>query len=347
MVAIVIVLALGTGVAMLLSRPGYSPTSQNPTSTPPITTPPGNPPSSQTLPASQSTTLKGVSLSPKSYGGADFSSFFEMANLAGSIITWSGDWAELSNPKGAPYVVAQLAEQRGIKPIIIAQFFTQDTGTLLRPLNATVRKGYLDGACAFAREFKPEYMGLGIEVNALHEKNPTEYSAFVSLFADVASSVRNVSPDTKVFTVFQLERLKGLRGGLYGGLNDPSSNDWGLLADFPSSDLLAFTTYPCIVYKDPSEVAPDYYVEIASHTQTPVAFTEAGWFRTGPVGWESSPGEQAAFVAEYIELTSPLKPRLLVWSFLYDQPVQDPFSSMGLLSVDGSEAPGWEAWIAK
>ncbi len=201
--------------------------------------------------------MKGVSLSPKSYGGTDFSSFFEMANLAGSIITWSGDWAELSNPKGAPYVVAQLAEQRGIKPIIIAQFFTQDTGTLLRPLNATVRKGYLDGACAFAREFKPEYMGLGIEVNALHEKNPTEYSAFVSLFADVASSVRNVSPDTKVFTVFQLERLKGLRGGLYGGLNDPSSNDWGLLADFPSSDLLAFTTYPCIVYKDPSEVAPD------------------------------------------------------------------------------------------
>jgi len=159
--------------------------------------------------------------------------------------------------------------------------------------------------------------------------------------------VRAASPDTKAFTVFQLERLRGLRGGLYGGVNDPAANAWALLADFPSTDLLAFTTYPCIVYEDPSDLAPDYYVDVASHTPKPVAFTEAGGFRAGPTGWESSSEEQAAFVAKYVSMTSPLKPKLLIWSFLYDQPVAEPFKTMGLLPTNGAETPGWMAWIRK
>jgi hypothetical protein len=287
-----------------------------------------------------------VSLSPRGWGSPDFANFFTKAKQAGYIVTWSGDWAQLGDPKGAPYVVAQLAAANGLKPVIIAQFFTQSTGKLLRPLNDSTKQGYEAGAVSFAKAYKPEYIGFGIEINMLQEASPTDYASFKALFAQVAAAVKQASPNTKVFTVFQLERLRGLRGGLFGGADDPAVNDWVLLSDFPDADLLAFTTYPCIVYRDPSDIPADYYTaEITQHTSKPIAYTEAGWFRVGVAGWESSPEEQARFVTRYIELTKPLSPGLIVWSFLYDQGVGEPFASMGLLGKDDSTSPAWEAWL--
>jgi hypothetical protein len=47
----------------------------------------------------------------------------------------------------------------------------------------------------------------------------------------------------------------------------------------------------------------------------------------------------------YIEKTNPLKPKLLIWSFLYDQDAAEPFTSMGLLGKDDSTSPAWETWL--
>jgi len=52
--------------------------------------------------------------------------------------------------------------------------------------------------------------------------------------------------------------MKGLHGGPFGGTNDESLSQWGLLDDFPDADALAFTTCPCLVFKDPSEMPEDY-----------------------------------------------------------------------------------------
>ncbi|HIH88770.1 TPA: hypothetical protein HA344_06135 [Candidatus Bathyarchaeota archaeon] len=339
--AVVVVIAVA-GAYALLGRTPAPPSGGN--DTPTGENPP--PTGSDNNPTPVQPTFRGVSLSPRSYTGNDFTDFFVKARQAGDIITWSGDWAELSDPKGAPYVVAQLARANDLRLVVIAQFFTQGTGELLRPLNDTTKQSYREGAVAFAGEYEPLYMGLGIEINALHEVNPADYAAFKAFFPEVAKAVREVSPGTRVFTVFQLERLRGLRGGLFGGGNDPTVNDWALLGDFPDTDLLAFTTYPCIIYKDPSDIPSDYYTaEIEQHTYKPIAYTEAGWFRVGPAGWESSAEEQARFIALYIDKTKPLEPELLVWSFLYDQEAAEPFASMGLLGKDDSSSPAWEAWL--
>jgi hypothetical protein len=321
------VLVVGAAAIILLNRPAAPPQTTNATTTPPPKA------------------LRGVSLSPRSYVGSDFIDFFTKAKQAGDVVTWSGDWAELSDPKEAPYVVAQLASANGLKPVIIAQFFTQSTGKLLRPLNDSVKQAYKAGAVSFVKAYKPAFIGFGIEVNALHETSPADYASFKAFFAEVVKAVKQTSPDTRVFTVFQLERLRGLKGGLYGGVNDPTVNAWALLGDFPDADLLAFTTYPCIVYGDPSDIPTDYYSEITQHTTKPVAFTEAGWFRAGPSGWKSSSEEEARFVKLYEEATAPLKPELLIWSFLYDQDVAEPFTSMGLLSKNMTVSPAWEEWI--
>jgi len=237
---------------------------------------------------------KGISFSPRGFTAEDMNDFFVKAKQAGGVVTWSGDWAQLGAESGAPYVITKLSQINGVEPIVIAQFFQQSDGSLLRPLNDTNRQSYKASASAFVKAFKPAFFGLGVEVNALYEKSPEDYSDFAAFYGELYDELKVASPGTRVFTVFQLEWMKGLRGGLFGGVNDPAKSQWHLLADFNKSDCLAFTTYPCIIFKDPSEIPEDYYAEVADHTDKPVLFTKSGWFRVGPTGWESSDDEQAA-----------------------------------------------------
>lgn len=188
---------------------------------------------------------KGVSLSPRSFQSDDFTDFFLKAKQTGEIVMWAGDWIKLNDVEGnAPRVTVELAPVYNYIPLIEVQFFTQSSGALVRPLDETTRQTYLVSAVNFAQKYKPQYLGLGIEVNILYEKSPEDFYGFVRFFDDVYGAIKATSPNTKVFTVFQLEKMKGLQGGLFGGTNDSSNTQWQLLDSFPKSDLVAFSTYP-------------------------------------------------------------------------------------------------------
>jgi len=166
------------------------------------------------------------------------------------------------------------------------------------------------------------------------------------LFDETYDAVKAASPKTKVFTVFQLERMKGLHGGLWGGADDLAKDEWALLERFPKADLVGFTTYPGLVFKDPADIPADYYAEARAHTTKPVAFTEVGWPSDAAVrGWESSEEEQARFVGRFFELTRELKPEMVIWPFLYDPAIGQPFKSMGLRRPDGQPRQAWAAWL--
>ena len=284
---------------------------------------------------------KGVSLSPKSYSQNDFIEFFGKAKQAGPIITWVGDWQQLADNRSAPHVLQQLSGQFGYKPIIIVQFFQQSTGNLLRPLDDATKQDYRESAVSFARKYKPEYMGLGVEINILYEKSPNDFNDYVDFHNSLYDDIKSASPNTKVFTVFQLERMKGLKGGLFGGAND--AGDWQLIS-ITNADMIVFTTYPGIIYNSPSEIPPGYYDQIRAHTSKPVAFSETGWFREGPQGWDSSVQEQVDYISSLFNLTRNISPEFIVWSFLYDQQLEAPFNTMGLLPKDGSTTTAWEVW---
>ncbi|MDD5383177.1 MAG: hypothetical protein PHH60_05950 [Candidatus Margulisbacteria bacterium] len=290
---------------------------------------------------------KGISLSPRSTSAADFTDFFEKSRQTGSIVMWAGDWLELSSTEGGATVVAELAPTYNYTPLIEAQFFNQSTGALLRPLAGTTKEVYKNSAADFAHKYNLKYLGLGIEVNVLSEKSPSDFDNFVSFFSEVYDAVKAGSPDTKVFTVFQLEKMKGLNGGLFGGTNDPAKAQWSLLDRFPKTDLIVFTTYPCLIYKSPADIPADYYAEIQAHTTKPIAFTEIGWHSGAtPEGWESSETEQAEFVTTFFDLTNSLNKELIIWSFMYDPETIIPFNSMGLRRrSDGAAKPAWNTWI--
>lgn len=288
--------------------------------------------------------LKGVAFSPPTYDSAGVTAFLSKASLAGQILEWAGDWAELGD--GSPATIAQLASQQGMKMMVAVQFFQQSTGELIRPLNSTNEENYLTLAKGFAQQYKPAYFGVGIEVNILYEKNRTAFQEFVSLYGQVYDQVKAVSPGTAVFTIFQLEKMNGLDGGLYGGTNDPASAEWQLMGLF-KTDIAAFTTYPGLIYQDPSEIPPDYYSNLAQSVNESVGFTEVGW-HTGSVagGWGSSEMEQAAFVSKFFNRTRGLDRAFVVWSFLYDQNTAVPFNTMGLFYVNGTAKLAWQTWLS-
>ena len=291
-------------------------------------------------PGDESEAILGFAVSPLSYSESDFTSFLEDA---GEAVLWAGDWAELNTSAAT---IAAISTSYGLVPVIEVQFFEQDRGVLIRPLNSSTRQLYMQLAAGFAEAYKPEYLGLGIEVDILYERSSTDFEAFVRLFYETYDEVKAVSPGTKVFTVFQLERLMGLKGGLYGGENDPEQSKWFLIDAFPKADLVAFTTYPSLIYRYPSEIPSDHYSQIASHTDKPVIFTEVGWHVGQIPGWESDESEQAEFISRFFNLTRSLEPELAIWSFMYDQDVQQPFNTMGLRNSDGSPREGWAAWSA-
>jgi hypothetical protein len=221
---------------------------------------------------------------------------------------------------------------------------------LLRPLDDATKQMYKNSAAAFADKYKPRYFAFGIEANTLYEKSPANFDVFVQFYSEVYDAVKAKSPDTKVFTIFQLERMKGLNGGLFGGTNDPTKAQWSLLARFSKSDIIAFTTYPGLIYKAPAEIPGDYYTEIKARTipqKSGIAFTEIGWHSdASPPGWESSDGEQVEFVVTFFNLTKDLNKELVIWSFMYDQDIFEPFKSMGLRRrSDGTAKLAWDKWL--
>lgn len=292
--------------------------------------------------------IKGVSLSPKNFQSSDFTNFFSEAKQTGDVVSWAGDWNELTNAQnGGPTVLATLASQYGYTPVIEAQFFKQSNGKLLRPLDSVIKKTYKEAAVTLAEKYKLKYLALGIEVNILYEKSPADFDNFVKFYGEVYDAVKEKSPNTKVFTIFQLEKMKGLNGGLFGGVNNAAKSQWTLLDKFPKSDIVAFTTYPGLIFKNPLKIPKDYYSEIKSHTAKPIAFTEIGWQSdTLSAEWKNSETKQAEFIKTFFDLTKDLNKEMSVWSFMYDPETFEPFRSMGLRRrSDGTAKPAWNEWI--
>jgi len=83
-------------------------------------------------------------------------------------------------------------------------------------------------------------------------------------------------------------------------------------------------------------------------------FTELGWIRNLPdslsnslTDWQSTSEEQAEFITLFSIYTKELQPQIVIWSFLYDQPLApELFRHAGLLDseADITDMTVWQAW---
>ena len=297
---------------------------------------------------SASVRLRGVSVSPRSAQPNDIISFFKEARGAGNALVWSGDWKEFEYARGFPTLLVEQCYLNKLTLVIEVTAFSQSGGKLLRNLDEKTLQKYVSGAADFASQYRPRYLGLGVEVDALYTRSPADFDKFVKLFDRTYDAVKAVSPDTKIFTVFQLEKINGLNGGLYGGTDDPSKNLWFLLDKFPRADFVAFNTYPGMIYATPLDIPADYFNDIKTHTSKPLAISGTGWqSAAGPAGREGSEDQQAEYVQAFLWRTRDLNFDFTTWSYLYDSTaLAEPFNSMGLLRGDGTPRRAWYGWSA-
>ena len=294
----------------------------------------------ESSPSPQETTglLKGVSVSPRSFE-QHFGEFLDKVKETQDVLVWAGDWMEVHDKK-APTTFSGLASKYDYIPIIEVGHYIQESGELFRPLNEENKQIYLDSTIEFVKEHEPLYFGMGVETNIFAKKNPAAFEEFVPFYNEVYDAIKEVSPKTKIFTVFQLEAMKGLTMWEI----EENVPHWDMINRF-KADIVAFTTYPGLFYRDPTDVPQDHYTEIGLHTSKPIAFTEIGWHSApSPAGWESSEAEQVEFIETFFNLTSELNVEVAVWTFMYVTYDMEPFSSMGLYRSDGTAKPAWDAW---
>ncbi|MDE1851996.1 MAG: hypothetical protein KGH69_04915 [Candidatus Micrarchaeota archaeon] len=296
------------------------------------------------IPAPQA--LKGVTLTPRSFNSTDFKAFFSTASQAGGVISGGGSILTLNQSDSEPTVLMGLSGPYNYVPVIEVQVLNQTNGELYRQLNASTVAMYDSTVLAFVSKYKPKYIAIGVEVNLLYERSPQDFHNFTIFYNGLYGKIKNASPSTIVFTIFQLERMKGLNGGLFGGKNDTSNSEWQLL-DGLSGDAVGFTTYPEFIYQNPNQIPSDYYSGIMAHTSKPIFLTEIGWSSADvAAGWSSTPAEQAAFISRLSNMTSGGSISMRIWSFAYDQNVGEPFTNMGLLYSNGTAKPAWQSWVS-
>jgi hypothetical protein len=216
--------------------------------------------------------------------------------------------------------------------------------------NQETRDEFLALVTDFAATFEPTYLFLGNEINFWYLDHPGDWIHWMSELEACYDAIKLVSPDTTVFTVFQLERLKGLGAGTTGWSDPPQ---WHLVDELAAAgkiDAIGFTSYPYFEYDIPADIPADYYDEISAHWTGPVIFTELGWPATAFPPFPGGVNDQADFIDVFLERSEDLDLEYAAWLFLHDwdgQATIPAFFDIGLRSNDGSLVrPSDERWTS-
>jgi hypothetical protein len=192
--------------------------------------------------------------------------------------------------------------------------------------------------------YSPEYLAIGVEVNSLiYKVSKQAFDNFVSFYLESYDIIKENYPSTKVFTIFQLEMMKG-KAYLMGLELEPH---WEVIQQFQDKlDLIGFTVYPFLEYESVNEIPQDYYQEILEYTNKPIAFTEMGW----PTNSSLVMGDeidQVKFFLDILNSTKYLDVELFIHPFLHDVSIGiEMFKSIGLKTNDGKEKLIYSYWQA-
>lgn len=274
----------------------------------------------------------------------DWEDYFDEIPHLGEVFGDYVAWNDSPDKSGIPeqiHTAVKTAEQGGITPVLalgyniaeVNESYFRDHG-----------EAYRNTVLAVVRMYRPEYLAIGVEVNSLHARiSPEVFCDFAAFYTETYDAIKDVNPNTKVFTIFQLELMKG-ESRLTGLELTPQ---WELIDLFEDKlDLVGFTVYPFLEYDSVSEIPPDYYAEIANYTDRPIVFTEMGW----PTNSAIVPGdeeEQVRFLLGLLESTKALDVELFIYPFLHDFPFDvELFETIGLKMNNGEEKLIYEYWLA-
>jgi hypothetical protein len=254
---------------------------------------------------------------------------------------------DLAGEWGALFAGSYLRDN-GLFPIVHFSFIGQGMTVTAPPgmEGATLadpawRDAYKKAVLDVAGTCRPRYLSLGNEVNRWYEKHgaddgtPDGFRHFVTLYEELYTDVKEVSPETLVFCVFAREIVSENREADLEVLR---------LFDPKTMDLLVMTSYPYAVrgINRPSDIPADYYSRAAGMMPaTPFGFSELGWPSMDAFGGEAG---QASFLARATgDLTRDrgVDLHLVGWAWLHDLDAND---DVGLIERDGTEKESYRMW---
>ena len=299
----------------------------------------------------------GVTLSPRGHtaGSSDEDYVEHFAGHApwGRVIAFHGAWRASVEQAGElpalAVVGASAAQTYGFVPAIGIGWAdgggTPDLTSDSDPgdnswSNQETRDEFRWALTSLAEVYQPPYLFLGNETNVWFDTHgeAEQWNEWLSQLAECRAAIRAVSPDTVVYTTFQLEMMKGLGAATNGWSFDPQ---WDLVESCVAGvhvDALGFTSYPYFEHAAPAAIPSDYYDEIAAHWSGPVAFTEIGWLAQAHPPYPGGEAPQRNFVGRFFELTAALDIEYAAWLFLHDwdgQDAQPAFAHIGLRDNEG------------
>lgn len=195
---------------------------------------------------------------------------------------------------------------------------------------------YRQFAISVARIVQPDYLGLAAETNLIRVAAPRPvYDAVVRMVNDAATELLRDRTAVDLFVSVQVETAWGRFQGTnqYIGVEDD-------FRDFPFMRALGLSSYPYIVFPDPSNLPDDYFSRIANGRTLPVMVVEGGWTSAAVGAIQSSPVKQTQYVSRHAQLLE--RANAIAWLQLtYTDldvsafPPQPPGSSLALFTQLG------------
>ena len=197
-----------------------------------------------------------------------------------------------------------------------------------------------------AKNYHPDYLAIGVEINMLYERNPRQHAAFVDLYREAYAQAKAASPKTKVFPTFQLEDIEGT-------FDDLHSAHWEILDLYRGAmDLLAVSTYPFVTgLRVAGDLRPDYFAALKKRWDGEVLIAETA-YPSSPIEGEAVVGteeDQALYLNRLLDEAERSGISTVIWLAALDPAFATTgpsavFRDTGLRKSDGANKLAWSTW---
>ncbi len=212
--------------------------------------------------------------------------------------------------------------------------------------NEDLRTAFVAYTRYVVRNYQPEYLAIGVEVNMMRDRARPQFDAFLSLYDEAYQNAKDAVPDIKVFPTFQLEDLEGT-------LSIVHPPNWAALESFAGRmDVLALSSYPYLAdLRTARELREDYYTQLGEHFDGEVMIIDSAYPSAAVDGFRlvGTQEDQAEFLQRLLSDSEAAGYSMVIWRAALDPIYAQEgslaaFRDVGLRRGDGGNKVAWGLW---